>query len=78
MHLCSFGGVQIALFSAGGSISKKFGPLASDAGATVRAIQRSFMPREAGSRSASCLCDVQPPHEWADLLCRLDVTRVQV
>ena len=33
---CSFGGVTIALFSAGGSISKKFGPIASDAGATVR------------------------------------------
>ena len=32
----SFSGVQIALFSAGGSISKKFGPVASKAGATVR------------------------------------------
>lgn len=31
----SFGDVDIALFSAGGSISKKFGPLASAAGATV-------------------------------------------
>jgi aspartate-semialdehyde dehydrogenase len=31
----SFKGVDIALFSAGGSISKKFGPIASDAGATV-------------------------------------------
>ena len=31
----SFGGVDIALFSAGGSISKKFAPLASDAGCTV-------------------------------------------
>jgi len=31
----SFAGVDIALFSAGGSISKKFGPLASAAGATV-------------------------------------------
>ena len=33
--LCSFGDVDIALFSAGGSISKKFGHIASDAGATV-------------------------------------------
>ena len=33
----SFGGVDIALFSAGGSISKKFAPIASDAGCTVRA-----------------------------------------
>jgi aspartate-semialdehyde dehydrogenase len=31
----SFKGVDLALFSAGGSISKKFGPIASDAGATV-------------------------------------------
>lgn len=31
----SFGGVDIALFSAGGSISKKFAPIASDAGCTV-------------------------------------------
>jgi len=40
----SFDGVDIALFSAGGSISKKFGPLASDAGATVSGIGRSNMP----------------------------------
>ena len=32
---CSFKGVDIALFSAGGSISKKLGPVASDAGCTV-------------------------------------------
>ena len=32
----SFAGTDIALFSAGGSISKKFGPIASDAGCTVR------------------------------------------
>ena len=31
----SFGGVDIALFSAGGSISKKYAPLASEAGCTV-------------------------------------------
>ena len=31
----SFNGVDLALFSAGGSISKKFGPIASDSGATV-------------------------------------------
>ncbi|GAB4814333.1 hypothetical protein N2152v2_001379 [Parachlorella kessleri] len=31
----SFAGVDIALFSAGGSISKKYGPIASDAGCTV-------------------------------------------
>ena len=31
----SFEGVDIALFSAGGSISRKFAPLASDAGCTV-------------------------------------------
>ncbi len=31
----SFGDVDLALFSAGGSISKKFGPIASEAGATV-------------------------------------------
>ncbi len=31
----SFGDVELALFSAGGDISKKFGPIASDAGATV-------------------------------------------
>lgn len=34
----SFGDVDIALFSAGGSISKKFAPVASDAGCTVRGI----------------------------------------
>lgn len=32
---CSFDGVDIALFSAGGSISKKFGPIASAKGCTV-------------------------------------------
>lgn len=31
----SFEGIDLALFSAGGSISKKFGPIASAAGATV-------------------------------------------
>src|SRR6478672_6555854 len=31
----SFKGVDIALFSAGGSISKKFGPIAAQAGAVV-------------------------------------------
>lgn len=31
----SFGDVDLALFSAGGSISKQFGPIASEAGATV-------------------------------------------
>ncbi len=31
----SFGDVDLALFSAGGSISKKYAPIASDAGATV-------------------------------------------
>ena len=36
---CSFGGVTIALFSAGGSISKKYAHIASAAGATVRAEQ---------------------------------------
>ncbi len=36
MCVCSFKGVDIALFSAGGSISKKLGPVASDAGCTVR------------------------------------------
>ncbi len=34
----SFGGVDIALFSAGGSISKKYAHIASDAGCTVRAV----------------------------------------
>jgi aspartate-semialdehyde dehydrogenase len=37
-HAClhrSFAGVDIALFSAGGSISKKFGPIAQAAGAVV-------------------------------------------
>ena len=31
----SFNGLDIALFSAGGSISKKYAPIASDAGCTV-------------------------------------------
>lgn len=34
----SFGGVDIALFSAGGSISKKYAHVASDAGCTVRPV----------------------------------------
>ena len=34
----SFGGVDIALFSAGGSISKKYAHIASDAGCTVRPV----------------------------------------
>jgi aspartate-semialdehyde dehydrogenase len=32
---CSFAGVDLALFSAGGGISKKFAPIASAAGCTV-------------------------------------------
>ena len=32
---CSFKGVDLALFSAGGSISKKFAPIATAAGTTV-------------------------------------------
>jgi aspartate-semialdehyde dehydrogenase len=35
---CSFDGVDIALFSAGGSISKKLGPAAQKAGAVVSAL----------------------------------------
>lgn len=34
-YVCSFDGVDIALFSAGGSISKKLGPAAQKAGAVV-------------------------------------------
>lgn len=41
----SFGDVDIALFSAGGSISKKFAPAAADAGCTV-------------CKDATCLPDV--------------------
>ena len=49
----SFSGVDIALFSAGGSISKKFGPIASDAGCTVT-------PRLlAGRKSAVERCSLQ-------------------
>lgn len=33
---CSFGDVQLALFSAGGSITKKFAPACEKAGCTVR------------------------------------------
>jgi aspartate-semialdehyde dehydrogenase len=33
--VCSFGDCDIALFSAGGGISKKYAPIASDAGCTV-------------------------------------------
>jgi aspartate-semialdehyde dehydrogenase len=32
---CSFGDVQLALFSAGGSITKKFAPACEKAGCTV-------------------------------------------
>jgi len=35
MHSCSFNDVDIALFSAGGSISKKYAPIASECGCTV-------------------------------------------
>jgi hypothetical protein len=35
---CSFNDVDIALFSAGGSISKKFGPAAQKAGAIVSSL----------------------------------------
>jgi aspartate-semialdehyde dehydrogenase len=35
---CSFEGVDIALFSAGGGISKKYAPIASEMGCTVRAV----------------------------------------
>ena len=46
----SFGGVDIALFSAGGSISKKFAPLASDAGCTVT------QSLECANKLAVCEC----------------------
>ena len=35
MRLGSFEDVDVALFSAGGSISKKFGPIAANAGCMV-------------------------------------------
>jgi hypothetical protein len=38
---CSFGDVDIALFSAGGSISKKLGPVAQKAGAVVSGSART-------------------------------------
>lgn len=38
-HARSFKGWDIALFSAGGSISKKYAPIASAAGCTVSLIQ---------------------------------------
>ena len=66
LHVRSFGGVHIALFSAGGSTSKKFGPLASDAGATVRRIRRSCRPSEADFR---LVCDVHFRHDWINLFC---------
>ena len=53
----SFGGVDIALFSAGGSISKKFAPLASDAGCTVRqALERAH-------ELSACECCKTVPHQ---------------
>ena len=56
--LRSFGGVHIALFSAGGSISKKFAHIASDAGATVRC---------PASGAGRCQCSVEravsAPHQ---------------
>ena len=58
--MCSFKGVDIALFSAGGSISKKFGPLASDLGCTVR--QADACPSDTQS---SILLEVLPsPAYW--------------
>ena len=59
---CSFSGVHIALFSAGGSISKKFGPVASKAGATVRCFDL-----------LRCCGTMRPPHE----LVQQDVRRQQ-
>lgn len=41
---CSFEGVDIALFSAGGSISKKLGPVAAAAGCVVRAPSMTAPP----------------------------------
>ena len=54
---CSFKGVDIALFSAGGSISKKLGPIASDAGCTVRplACKHSAAGMSSSSSSAAAV-----------------------
>ncbi len=49
--LCSFEGVDIALFSAGGSISKKLGPVAAAKGVIVRGagrVNRCCGPRGGG------------------------------
>lgn len=51
---CSFDGVDIALFSAGGSISKKFGPAAQKAGAIVSAAAAATEPMAATVCTLSC------------------------
>ena len=51
---CSFKGVDIALFSAGGSISKKLGPIASDAGCTVRPLACITQLQECHFQLFSC------------------------
>ena len=47
---CSFKGVNVALFSAGGSISKKFGPIASDAKCTACPVFMHAVVTELGHR----------------------------
>ncbi len=44
--LPSFSGVDIALFSAGGSISKKLGPVAADAGCIVSTLHWPLVARQ--------------------------------
>ncbi|MEJ0043910.1 MAG: hypothetical protein WDM81_17605 [Rhizomicrobium sp.] len=57
----SFDGVDIALFSAGGGISRKFAPVAVKAGAVVG---RQFLGLPHGSRrAAGDPGDQRPPHQ---------------
>lgn len=66
LHRCSFTDVDIALFSAGGSISKKFGPTAQKAGCIVSAarhISHHLVCRLAAELAASeCSAPDYPPH----------------
>ena len=62
LRLRSFEGVHIALFSASGSISKQFGPIASEAGATVSGFQLFSMSRACLHGKLVALTSCKPRH----------------
>ena len=64
----SFAGVDIALFSAGGSISKHFAPLASDAGCTVLCLLPVALKRRCAGLSMAVVPAISHGAGWRTVM----------